>query len=161
MRSSSERPAMNGESVVADVLLGTNGVKVHRQGMQHKYSTATVEEDKEEDDRLLTLPEADSARHSRERSPSKHHHHHHRNKHRSFSTPRTTNPHEGGGGTWSLGRNSAPAAKPKKPKRYLGSASTSLTSIPNAIKLSMLNSGLLSVGEIIFFMFKKGIRIRS
>lgn len=140
---------MNGESVVADVLLGTNGVKVHRQGMQHKYSTATLEEE-EEDDRLLTLPAADSARHSRERSPSRHHHHHHRSKHRSFSTPRTSNPHEGGG-TWSLGRNSAPAAKPKKPKRYLGSASTSLTSIPNAIKLSMLNSGLLSVGEIIFF----------
>ena len=36
-------------------------------------------------------------------------------------------------------------AKPKKPRQYLGSAS--LTTIPNAIKLSMLNSGLLSVGN--------------
>lgn len=44
--------------------------------------------------------------------------------------------------------------KPKKKKHHLGSASSSLVSIPNAIKLSMLNSGLISFGEfekIIFF----------
>lgn len=37
-------------------------------------------------------------------------------------------------------------AKPKKPRKYLGSgAASSITSIPNVIRLSMLNSGLLSV----------------
>lgn len=38
--------------------------------------------------------------------------------------------------------------KPKK-KKYLPSGSTSLVSIPNTIKLSMLNSGLISIGETI------------
>lgn len=37
--------------------------------------------------------------------------------------------------------------KPKKKKHHLGSASSSLVSIPNAIKLSMLNSGLISFGK--------------
>jgi hypothetical protein len=56
------------------------------------------------------------------------HHHHHR-KHRSRSTPRYTD-----------------AEKPKK-KRILSGGSTSLVSIPNTIKLSMLNSGLMSLGK--------------
>lgn len=55
-------------------------------------------------------------------------HHHHR-KHRSRSTPRY-----------------ADVEKPKK-KKLLGGGSTSLVSIPNAIKLSMLNSGLMSLGK--------------
>lgn len=37
--------------------------------------------------------------------------------------------------------------KPRKKKHNLGSGSTSLSSIPNAIKLSMLNTGLISFGE--------------
>lgn len=49
-------------------------------------------------------------------------------KHRSRSTPRLTD-----------------LDKPKK-KKHLG-ATTSLVSIPNAIKLSMLNSGLISTGN--------------
>ena len=55
-------------------------------------------------------------------------HHHHR-KHRSRSTPRY-----------------ADVEKPKK-KKILSGGSTSLVSIPNAIKLSMLNSGLMSLGK--------------
>lgn len=58
------------------------------------------------------------------------HHHHHR-KHRSRSTPRY-----------------AEMEKPKK-KRHLSGAS-SLVSIPNTIKLSMLNSGLISFGKCSF-----------
>ena len=58
-----------------------------------------------------------------------HHHHHHHRKHRSRSTPRY-----------------ADVEKPKK-KKILSGGSTSLVSIPNAIKLSMLNSGLMSLGE--------------
>jgi hypothetical protein len=54
-------------------------------------------------------------------------------KHRSLSTPRTG--------------SHVVQDKPKKPRKYLSSGSSSLTSIPNAIKLSMLNSGLLSLGE--------------
>ena len=56
-------------------------------------------------------------------------------KHRSLSSPRTAS------ASPANSRN-----KPKKSQLYLGSASASLTSIPNAIKLTMLNSGLLSVG---------------
>lgn len=37
--------------------------------------------------------------------------------------------------------------KPRKKKHHMGSGSTSLVSIPNAIKLSMLNTGLISFGE--------------
>jgi len=55
-------------------------------------------------------------------------HHHHR-KHRSRSTPRY-----------------ADVEKPKK-KKLLSGGSTSLVSIPNTIKLSMLNSGLMSLGK--------------
>ncbi|KAL0278448.1 UNVERIFIED_CONTAM: hypothetical protein PYX00_000268 [Menopon gallinae] len=43
--------------------------------------------------------------------------------------------------------------KPKKKKHHLGSGSTSLVSIPNAIKLSMLNSGLMSFGEFFSVLF--------
>jgi hypothetical protein len=66
-------------------------------------------------------------------------------KHRSLSTPKTTTTLTGSSNNNSS-RNPSASAKPKKARRYLGTASTSLTSIPNAIKLSMLNSGLLSVG---------------
>lgn len=66
-------------------------------------------------------------------------------KHRSLSTPKTTTTTTGSSNNNSS-RNPSASAKPKKARRYLGTASTSLTSIPNAIKLSMLNSGLLSVG---------------
>jgi hypothetical protein len=65
-------------------------------------------------------------------------------KHRSLSTPKTTT--LTGSSNNNSSRNPSASAKPKKARRYLGTASTSLTSIPNAIKLSMLNSGLLSVG---------------
>lgn len=41
--------------------------------------------------------------------------------------------------------------KPKKKKTLSGT--TSLVSIPNTIKLSMLNSGLLSFGKLIYFPF--------
>ena len=41
--------------------------------------------------------------------------------------------------------------KPRKKKHHMGSGSTSLVSIPNAIKLSMLNTGLISFGEFILF----------
>lgn len=62
-----------------------------------------------------------------------HHHHHHgggssQRKHRSRSTTRY-----------------ADLEKPKK-KKHLSGAS-SLVSIPNTIKLSMLNSGLISFGK--------------
>ncbi|XP_046442634.1 receptor-type tyrosine-protein phosphatase mu-like isoform X3 [Daphnia pulex] len=66
-------------------------------------------------------------------------------KHRSLSTPKTTT--LTGSSNNNSSRNPSASAKPKKARRYLGTASTSLTSIPNAIKLSMLNSGLLSVAE--------------
>lgn len=128
--------AMNGESVLASGSDDDGRVRVHRQGMQHKYNSA--------DDQLLELPDGgggggDGSDVHRERSPSRQHHHHYHHKHRSFSSPRTAD----GGSSSSRSAN-----KPsKKPKHYLGTANTSLTSIPNAIKLSMLNSGLLSVGE--------------
>jgi hypothetical protein len=67
-------------------------------------------------------------------------------KHRSLSTPKTTTTTLTGSSNNNSSRNPSASAKPKKARRYLGTASTSLTSIPNAIKLSMLNSGLLSVG---------------
>ena len=37
--------------------------------------------------------------------------------------------------------------KPKRRHRYFGSAGSSLTSIPGKIQLSMLNSGLIPIGE--------------
>lgn len=69
-------------------------------------------------------------------------------KHRSLSTPKTTTTTTttGSSNNNSSSSRNPSSAKPKKARRYLGTASTSLTSIPNAIKLSMLNSGLLSVG---------------
>jgi len=35
----------------------------------------------------------------------------------------------------------------KPPRKYLGPASSSLLSIPNAVKLSMLNSGFISINK--------------
>ena len=101
-----------------------------------------VQQDEERNsiENFLTLPDDQPGSH-RERSPSRVQNGFHR-KHRSLSSPKTT-----GSSNSSSSRNPS-AAKPKKARRYLGTASTSLTSIPNAIKLSMLNSGLLSVGEI-------------
>lgn len=64
-------------------------------------------------------------------------HHPSGRKHRSLSSPRTTS-----------STSSSHSCKPKKSQLYLGSASASLTSIPNTIKLTMLNSGLLSVGNV-------------
>lgn len=69
---------------------------------------------------------------------SHHHHHHHggssQRKHRSRSTTRY-----------------ADLEKPKKKKHLSGTSS--LVSIPNTIKLSMLNSGLLSFGEYCFHFY--------
>lgn len=65
-------------------------------------------------------------------------HHHHR-KHRSRSTPRY-----------------ADLEKPKKKKHLSGA--TSLVSIPNTIKLSMLNSGLISFGKWLSFYFYSNSR---
>lgn len=114
------------------------------RGRVQRYQSSMTTHD-ELDERIsmenfLTIPESDHVARHRERSPSRssHRQHHHR-KHRSLSSPRTT---ESGGN-----KAAAVTAKPKKAKRYLGTTSTSLTSIPNAIKLSMLNSGLLSLGE--------------
>ncbi|KAK6643585.1 hypothetical protein RUM43_005095 [Polyplax serrata] len=48
--------------------------------------------------------------------------------------------------------------KPRKKKHNMGSGSTSLVSIPNAIKLSMLNTGLISFGKL---SLKKFYRCRT
>lgn len=97
-----------------------------------------IQDDRNSLDNFLALPD-DQPGSQRERSPSWHQNGFNR-KHRSLSTPKTT--------ASSSSNHNPSSAKPKKARRYLGTASTSLTSIPNAIKLSMLNSGLLSFGEI-------------
>ncbi|XP_059351234.1 receptor-type tyrosine-protein phosphatase mu-like isoform X1 [Daphnia carinata] len=117
---------MNGPSSETWNMSSDGRVRLHR-----------VQEDRNSLDNFLTLPDDQPGSH-RERSPTRHQNGSNR-KHRSLSTPKTT-------GCSSSGRNPS-SAKPKKARRYLGTASTSLTSIPNAIKLSMLNSGLLSVAE--------------
>ena len=75
--------------------------------------------------------------------------HSHR-KHRSLSSPRTGSATATAPAAALLANKQQQQQQQKKPKsrnKYLSSSSTSLTSIPNAIKLSMLNSGLLSVGK--------------
>lgn len=117
---------MNGPSSETWNMSSDGRVRLHR-----------VQDDRSSFENLLTLPDDYGPGSQRERSPTRQHGNH--RKHRSLSSPKTT----------TSSNNRAPTStKPKKARRYLGTASTSLTSIPNAIKLSMLNSGLLSVGEI-------------
>ena len=126
--------AMNGPSSETWSMSSDGRVRLHR-----------VQDDRNSFENLLTLPaNSDQPGSHHERSPSRQHAGTHR-KHRSLSSPKTTTTTTT---TQSNSGRTPTSAKPKKARRYLGTASTSLTSIPNAIKLSMLNSGLLSVGEI-------------
>ena len=131
---------MNGDT---DEFWGTSSdgkFKVHRVAQPsspHRPNSA---------EHLLALPDIND--HHRERSSDQASQKH--RKHRSLSSPRTEGSSAASSAAGSSSRiASSQPVKPKKPRRYLGSGSNSLTSIPNAIKLSMLNSGLLSVGEII------------
>ena len=131
---------MNGQT---DDFWGTSSdgkFKVHRVAQPSPQRPNSAEH-------LLALPDLGDNHRERSLSSQKH------RKHRSLSSPRT----EGSSAASSAGSSSrigsSQPVKPKKPRRYLGSGSSSLTSIPNAIKLSMLNSGLLSVGEIIDLFF--------
>lgn len=120
---------MNGSSSETWNMSSDGRVRLHR-----------VQEETSSYDDLLTLPKDTSGSH-RERSPTRQLGFH--RKHRSLSTPKPSS-----SSSRTTGATAPSSAKPKKARRnYLGTASTSLTSIPNAIKLSMLNSGLLSVGE--------------
>lgn len=135
-----QRPAMNGDTdSIATNKMGSGSstqatakVHVHRENLQSSV------------DNLLLVPADGGAEGERlrrrgggsgDRSSRQAH-----RKHRSLSSPRTT--------AGSSSSRASSSNKPKKSRQYLGSASESLTSIPNAIKLSMLNSGLLSVGEM-------------
>ena len=71
-----------------------------------------------------------------QRTGRQHHHHHHRRKGRSKSSTRYVD-----------------AEKPKK--KVLGNAS-SLMSIPNTVKLSMLNSGFISISTFQKLFASKG-----
>lgn len=125
--------AMNGPNSETWNMSSDGRVRLHRVQQD--------EEQRNSIENFLTIPDDQPGSH-RERSPTRLQNGFNR-KHRSLSSPKTT----GSSNSGSSNRNPS-SAKPKKARRYLGTASTSLTSIPNAIKLSMLNSGLLSVGEI-------------
>lgn len=104
----------------------------HPDGQRHHHSDQELDYDERRRSQYEDEP-LDRHFSAREQRYGKRHPHEER-KHRSLSTPRPA-------------EASAGPAKPKKAHHLrLGKASSSLTSIPNAIKLSMLNSGLLPVG---------------